>query len=250
MMQDKISKTLSVLTIIAVIGYMTFQYMTTDNNPHLTKAYSGKMELYHAAQLAVKYEREYESFLNGRRWPGSHFGMLKHCPTVNVDDPEEASANKVRIAKTFFAGKGKEFGKPLLDWSSLNSKNFIVSQTEFIPAAAQSAFGFKDSKVPDSFASTEYTLSTIKSTSLDFVVANHILQYSEHALTLLNQLLRVIRYQGYVLFTVPNACYGNNRHRVVTDWHHFQEEYAKRRRVVSNHEEHMLEWGLSQLQGM
>lgn len=172
--------------------------------------------------------------------------MLKDCPSNVTDDALELESSKTRIVTSLLSGTGLEIGEPLLDWSVAKYKVTVKHKT-FVPAAMQNSFASSDSTT-NGVVSTEYVLSTMRPMSVDFLVANSILQHTEHTIAFLTQMLRVIRHQGHLLLVVPNNCFGLNRHRIVTDWQHFEEERSGRR-AISNHEEHLHEWALSHLNG-
>lgn len=121
----------------------------------------------------------------------------------------EAKVRREELAIRYLRGEGIEIGA--LDWPLAVPHGVRVryvdhaadAQLRATYATELSMFG-RDLVIPDVVDEAE-TLHTFADASLDFVIANHVLEHAEDALAALESFTRVVRPGGVVFLTLPDA---------------------------------------------
>ena len=151
------------------------------------------------------------------------FGLEKLLASLNTWNIRRVRA---AVAKPYLKGLGLEIGAlhfplrlPLgaeaiyLDRASRNDN--IRKYTDVDPNAI-----VKTDIVADGF-----NLKCVKAASLDFLVANHVLEHTVNALAALRDWAEVIRVGGYIFVTIPIAEKCFDRGRSITPLTHFIEDF-------------------------
>lgn len=177
---------------------------------HMQVAYSGTPEEYLSAKIASHYETRFSKFLDEHHWPGLDFGLLKNC-FVFDNEASINAANKRRISETYLKGHGIELGFSNLPLHTLKSKvldiKYVMSDV-FTESKNHGEVNNRlltsNSDIIDSY----HSLSSFKRDSLDFIVANHALQYTEHVILSVYNYLRVLKTNGIMFLILPHryAC--------------------------------------------
>jgi predicted SAM-dependent methyltransferase len=83
-------------------------------------------------------------------------------------------------------------------------------------------------------------LTQIADASVDFVIANHVLEHCHNPIAALHTMLRVIRKDGVIYFSVPDKRFTFDRERAITAYQHLVRDF--REGSVAYDREHYLEW--------
>ncbi len=84
------------------------------------------------------------------------------------------------------------------------------------------------------------SLMTIPESSLDFIIANHMLEHCEDPIRTLKNFLRVVRPEGILFISVPDKRFTFDRKRGLTPNEHLATDHADGPQI--SREEHYLEW--------
>jgi len=71
------------------------------------------------------------------------------------------------------------------------------------------------------------TLRTIADASVDFVIANHMLEHTRNPIATVETFLRVIRPGGIIFMAIPDKRYTFDRKRDITPFSHIKEDYRR-----------------------
>jgi ubiquinone/menaquinone biosynthesis C-methylase UbiE len=83
-------------------------------------------------------------------------------------------------------------------------------------------------------------LASFEDCSLDFLIANHVLEHCEKTLETLENWMRVLRVGGRAMVALPIASECFDRDRPKTTWQHLQEEFAQPQ--LAHNMDHYLDW--------
>ncbi len=87
------------------------------------------------------------------------------------------------------------------------------------------------------------TLKSFESESLDFIVANHMLEHCENPIGTIERHLHVLRAGGTLFYSVPDKRFSFDRDRAITTFDHLIDD-AKDNGIASRHE-HYREWAIN-----
>jgi SAM-dependent methyltransferase len=71
------------------------------------------------------------------------------------------------------------------------------------------------------------TLATIADSSVDFVIANHMLEHTRNPIATVENFLRVVKPGGIVFMAIPDKRFTFDRKREVTPFAHLREDYLR-----------------------
>jgi SAM-dependent methyltransferase len=123
-----------------------------------------------------------------------------------------------RIARKYLRGSGIEFGA--LDAPVALPRSVEVRYADVGDAKAN----YEKAGTPDIVADIE-TMDCIKDRSLDFVVANHVLEHVENPLRAFEMIHRVLRPGGIAFITLPDKRFSFDRKRPLTPLDHLIADY-------------------------
>lgn len=136
-------------------------------------------------------------------------------------DPEDAFVAREDLARRFIAGAGLEIGAA--SWPMRVPKGATVtyvdylSRNELLEAYAESfaASGVHYDAVPENIVDDAETLATVPDASVDFVIANHVLEHLQDPVRALLNFTRVLRPGGTAFITLPDprSSFDNRRER-------------------------------------
>ena len=130
------------------------------------------------------------------------------------------------LARRFIAGDGLEIGAA--SWPMRVPKGATVRYVDYLPrdelleqyaeSFAASGVSF-DAVPPVHIVDNAETLATVPDASVDFVIANHVLEHLQDPVRALRNLCRVVRAGGVVLITLPDpkASFDNRRARTTVE---------------------------------
>ena len=93
---------------------------------------------------------------------------------------------------------------------------------------------------PVSIIGSAYDLSQLDANSLDFVIANHLVEHLDYPINGLREFARVLRSGGVLYMALPDARVGIDQERHLTSLDHLLEEH--RNGAESTRSTHYLEW--------
>lgn len=71
------------------------------------------------------------------------------------------------------------------------------------------------------------TLRTIADGSVDFVIANHMLEHTRNPIATVETFLRVLKPGGHIFMAIPDKRYTFDRKRQITPFEHIREDYVR-----------------------
>ncbi len=95
---------------------------------------------------------------------------------------------------------------------------------------------------PVSIIGSAYDLSQVAGDSLDFVIANHLVEHLDYPIKGLREFARVLRPDGVLYMALPDARVGIDQGRPLTTLEHLMEEH--RSGADRNRRQHYLDWVL------
>lgn len=164
------------------------------------------------------------------------------------------------LSYRYAVGDGLEIGalgSPM--WVSRRARVRYVDRRDVDGLIEQYPDTPREVLVPVDIVDDGQTLSTVPSSSADFIIANHFIEHTEDPLTTLTNLSRVLRPGGSLIMAVPNRHKTFDRSRPPTSVEHVvrdhqegpswsrrthQEEWA---RLVENAPEDKVEWRADQI---
>lgn len=158
--------------------------------------------------------------------------------------PDEAQiARKVRLfaSHRFIRGAGLEIGAlheplPLFHGASVR---YVDALTDDELRRAYPEVANQPCVHVDIVADAE-TLAPIVDASVDFVIANHVLEHCRDPIRALQNMLRVIRPGGVLFLAIPDKRYTFDEHRAVTPYEHLVRDYSDGAAVSDR--QHYEEW--------
>lgn len=186
-------------------------------------------------------------------YPGYTFGEIKHCPPVNLQNIVQfridfyAKWFPIDICKRWMGVEiGPGFRPANIPTACLESRKFIdkwtSEQTKGFRSELRGFWVLEADIVDDATA-----LDSIKDGVLDYVIANHVLEYLHDPIEAMANWIRVLRPGGRLYVSVLNKCNSVARTRVVTSWDHFVSEHGIVEKQAENQYEHTKEWAISDL---
>jgi len=176
------------------------------------------------------------------RWVGQHIVRLRQGPgaqmefdielfsLVNAPTAWEASS-RLELAARFLTGAGLEVGAlqrplPLPDHCSVTYVDRLP--LEELLAHYPELRGLP-MQAPDLLDDGE-TLSKVESGSMDFVIANHLLEHCENPIQTIANFLRTLKAGGILFMAVPDKRFTFDTNRPVTHYPVLSETYREHRR--------------------
>ena len=153
---------------------------------------------------------------------------------------ENVYAVRHRLARKYLRGSGVEFGAlnaPLDVPDDVTVAYADIPDNEDYIALATQQYGRVTT--PTIFADIE-TMDGIADSSLDFVVANQVLEHVENPLRALRTISRVLRAEGIAFISLPDKRFSFDRKRVNTTLAHFIKDYEQG--ADWSREEHYKDW--------
>jgi predicted SAM-dependent methyltransferase len=151
------------------------------------------------------------------------------------------------LARRYLTGSGIEIGAltfPLRKPRGVQTR-FVdyLSREDLVRAygANLAAAGLDPDSIPEvNVVDDAQRLARFDDESVDFVVANHVLEHLEDPVGALRQLLRVIRSRGILYLTLPDARYTFDASRARTTVQHLLHDHAEG--PLASRLEHYEEW--------
>lgn len=143
-------------------------------------------------------------------------------------DQWKKSAKKVRdfLSRRYLRGQGIEIGglhRPLALYEGATVKYVDRLSTEevrrFYPNVSDQA------QVTVDIVDDGETLRTVADASVDFVIANHMLEHTRNPIATIETFLRVIKPGGCIFMAIPDKRYTFDRKRQITPFAHLREDY-------------------------
>jgi SAM-dependent methyltransferase len=94
--------------------------------------------------------------------------------------------------------------------------------------------------VPVSYIGDAHDLSAMGDGSVDFVIANHVLEHLENPIRALSEMARVLRGGGILYIALPEPRVSFDKHRRLTTVDHVLDEF--RNGTAASREEHFRDW--------
>ena len=140
---------------------------------------------------------------------------------------ETIYARRKRLASRYLSGYGIEFGA--LNYALDLPPNVKVRYADVRTAdklAQEYSSQFKKIVTPDIVTDIE-TMDCIDDCSVDFVVANHVVEHVENPFLAFRTIHRVLRSHGIAFIALPDKRFTFDRHRPITSLDHLKEDYAR-----------------------
>ncbi len=149
-------------------------------------------------------------------------GLRRRTRDLFVRPDQDPFVLREDLARRFIAGDGLEIGAA--SWPMRVPKGSTVRYVDYLPrdqllAQYQESFAASgvnfDSVPPVDIVDDAGTLATVPDASVDFVVANHVLEHLQDPVRALQNLCRVVRPGGVVFITLPDprSSFDNRRER-------------------------------------
>jgi SAM-dependent methyltransferase len=136
--------------------------------------------------------------------------------------------DRMGISANYLQGEGIEIGA--LNYPLAVPANARVKYVDRITAEEHSAIfpemPLKEMVHVDIIDNGE-TLSKVKDTSQDFVIANHFIEHCQNPAMTIENLLRVLRKGGIVFMAMPDKRYTFDKDRALTTMDHFIRDYRE-----------------------
>jgi SAM-dependent methyltransferase len=134
---------------------------------------------------------------------------------------------RAELAAKYLRGEGIEIGAlnrplPLPSYAHAH----YVDHRSVKELIASDYRGIDGIKEPDIIADAE-TLAGIETGSLDFVIANHVLEHVENPLLSLSSISRVLRPGGIAYIALPDKRFTFDKHRAVTPLSHIIRDFRE-----------------------
>lgn len=131
---------------------------------------------------------------------------------------ENIYSGRKRLARKYLRGTGIEFG-------ALNAPLDLPRGAKVIYADVEEAkSNYKIAATPDIVADIE-TMKGIEDCSVDFIIANHVLEHLENPLRALQTIHRVLRSSGIAFIALPDKRFTFDRKRPTTSLDHIIADY-------------------------
>lgn len=141
------------------------------------------------------------------------------------------------LARRYLNGDGVEVGA--LNLPLRVPEGARVRYVDYRPAEELRNADVQDVRQPDLISDLESMIG-IADRSLDFVVANHVLEHVENPLRALCAISRVLRGAGIAFITLPDKRYTFDKKRAVTPLGHILRDF--REGPAGSRREHYLDW--------
>jgi SAM-dependent methyltransferase len=169
--------------------------------------------------------------------------MAKARPHLGLRPPSEADFRNLRLKLSvrFISGNGIEIGalhEPL--GVSGRARVRYVDRMSVADLRTHYPELSNQPLVPVDILDDGEKLSSIGDDSVDFVIANHMLEHCEDTLTALSTFLRVVRAGGVVYLAIPDKRYTFDVSREVTSIAHVLRDQLDG--PQGSREEHYLDW--------
>jgi len=152
----------------------------------------------------------------------------------------DTSAKRVRMAR-WLTGSGLEIGalhNPLPVPQGVQVRYVDRAPTEELQRHYSDIP--PEQFVPISLIGDAQDLSSVQSDTVDFVIANHLVEHLEDPIRGLQEMLRVIRPGGVLYVALPDPRATFDRHRDTTSVEHILHEYQQG--TAATREQHFAEW--------
>jgi SAM-dependent methyltransferase len=150
---------------------------------------------------------------------------------------------RTELSYRYLRGSGVEIGA-LQSPLALRPDTHVRYADRLTLAQARAHYPELDSLalVDPSIISDAAALSPVAERSVDFVIANHVLEHVTDPLAALGEWLRVVRPGGYVYVAVPEHTNPLDRLRMVTELDHLIDDFKDRSGRKAFDREHYREW--------
>ena len=155
--------------------------------------------------------------------------------------PEVMLRRRRELSSKYLAGQGIEIGAlhhPLEVNEKVSVRYVDRLNSEELRLHYPELEGF--SLVPVDIIDDGEKLSRIEDESLDFIIANHMLEHCENPLGTIRNHLRKIRSGGILYYAIPDQRYGFDLNRPLTSFIHLVQD--DRRGPESSRQDHFREW--------
>ena len=140
---------------------------------------------------------------------------------------ETIYAKRKRLALKYLSGSGIEFGA--LNYALDLPPNVKVRYADVRTAdmlTQEYSSQFEKITAPDIVTDIE-TMDCIDDCSVDFVVANHVVEHVENPLRAFRTIHRVLRPLGIAFIALPDKRFTFDRNRPITSLNHLKEDYER-----------------------
>jgi ubiquinone/menaquinone biosynthesis C-methylase UbiE len=133
---------------------------------------------------------------------------------------------RARVAEQYLTGTGVEFGALHSALAVPNSVTVKYADMESIEQLQVSYPDIEDIRVPD-FVTDLESMRGIDDSSMDFVIANHVLEHVEDPLRALASMNRVLRPSGIAFIALPDKRFTFDREREITPLAHLIKDHQQ-----------------------
>ncbi len=209
-MNDKYYK---ISLVVAAILFIWFIYYISDlgavfygdqeiNRHIIHAAYAGTQDEYISAKIAYSYEQKLGSILGPKGWPGLTFGNLKNC-YANDQITLDSAANRKRLANMYLKGSGIEVGIAHIkvnvpDSVQIKYVNSLSLSEQRKVFTKHSHAHLHDNNTEPDVIDKIHLLSKFTTNSQDFLIANHVLEHTQHVILAIYNYIRVLKPGGEI----------------------------------------------------
>lgn len=154
----------------------------------------------------------------------------------------EADARREELAIRYLRGDGIEIGalhRPLWVPRGTRVRYVDVMGRSELLTALKGTYDDPRSIVETDIVDDGERLDKVADESVDFVIANHVLEHTEDPIAALNTWLRVLRSNGILFLTLPDARYTFDVMRPRTSVQHVLKDHN---RAAGSRDQHYREW--------
>ncbi len=155
----------------------------------------------------------------------------------------DAEARREELAIHYLRGDGIEIGalhRPLRVAGATRVRYVDVMSREDLLVEVEGTYDDPDAVVVTDVIDDGETLARFEEKSVDFVIANHVLEHVEDPVATLKNWVRVLRPGGVLLLTLPDARFTFDERRPRTTVEHLLRDHAEGPSV--SRREHFEEW--------
>jgi SAM-dependent methyltransferase len=163
---------------------------------------------------------------------------------VGMSDRDDQATFREDLARRYLRGDGIEIGalqRPVRVPAGARVRYVdIMSRAELLATHSSAVYGDPRWVVEPDVIDNGELLSTFADASVDFVIANHILEHTEDPIAALGNFVRVVRPAGVVYITLPDARHTFDASRERTTVEHLLRDHSDGPEV--SREQHYREW--------
>lgn len=165
---------------------------------------------------------------------------------LRASDREDLETFRGDLARRYLRGDGIEIGalhRPLrLPRAARVRYVDVLSREQLLATHSSAVYGNPKWVVETDVIDDGERLGTFADESVDFVVANHMLEHTEDPIATLEHLVRVLRPGGTIFLTLPDARHTFDVSRSRTSVEHLLRDH--REGPATSRDEHYREWAL------